>query len=162
MSKGTNHGLVVGSLGKDNADYAKNINVKDIHMINCGKAAGIKVYEGGDARGSSTVTNVTISDVLVDGCDYGFQLQSCYGAKKNCDESPSEAIIDQIFLKNFHGSTNDKKAPVTANINCPAAGTCNLHFSDWDVKPPSGTAKILCDDVDNADLGISCEAGASG
>ena len=74
MLPGTNHGLIIGSLGKTNADFAKNIFIEDITMINCGKAAGIKVYEGGSGRGTSTVTNVTWDGVTVDGCDYGASL----------------------------------------------------------------------------------------
>ncbi|KFY05925.1 hypothetical protein V492_08231, partial [Pseudogymnoascus sp. VKM F-4246] len=77
---GTNHGLVVGSLGKDNDDSVKNVYVTRATMINCGKAAGIKVYAGGSDHGTSTVSNVTWDGVDVQGCDYGAQIQSCYGA----------------------------------------------------------------------------------
>ncbi|KAI9147148.1 putative endo-xylogalacturonan hydrolase A [Paramyrothecium foliicola] len=160
---GTNHGLVIGSLWKDNADFAKNIYIKDITMINCGKAAGIKVYEGGSGRGTSTVTNVTWDGVTVDGCDYGVQVQSCYGTDEaGCKENPSKALIDQIYFRNFVGTTNSKKQPVTANINCPGAGTCSLRFSGWNVKAPSGTPKLLCNGIDNKDTGITCVSGASG
>ncbi|KAH6658575.1 hypothetical protein BKA67DRAFT_512659 [Truncatella angustata] len=90
--------LVVGSLDKD-------IYVKDVTMINCGKAAGIKVYEGG--RGTSSVTNVTWDGATVDGCDYGVQIQSCYGTDAaGCAANPSKAILDQIYFKNFKGTTN--------------------------------------------------------
>lgn len=52
---------------------------------------------------------------------------------------------------------------MTANLNCPSAGTCDISFVDWAVKTPTGTAKVLCDNVDSTStLGITCVSGASG
>jgi galacturan 1,4-alpha-galacturonidase len=159
---GTNHGLVVGSLGKTNADTVKNIYVNKATMINCGKAAGIKVYNGGSTHGTSTVSNVTWNDVVVDGCDYGAQVQSCYGATDaECVANPSAASLTGIYFKNFRGTTNSKKSPNVANLNCPGAGTCNLYFTSWAVNPPSGTAVNQCANIDNSP-GITCTSGASG
>ncbi|KAL4863528.1 putative endo-xylogalacturonan hydrolase A [Aspergillus spectabilis] len=119
---GTNHGT--------------NVYVTDLTMTNCGKAAGIKLYPGGSSHGTAAVTNVTWDGVTVDGCDYGVQIQSCYG-------------------------TSAEDSPVVAILNCPAAGTCGLSFSSWDVDPPSGLAEILCDNIEG-DSGITCVPGASG
>lgn len=80
----------------------KNVHVSNVTMANCGKAAGIKVYEGGRNRGSSTVSNVRWDGVTVDGWNYGVQLQSCYGTDDTgCDANPSKAVIGQFYFKNF-------------------------------------------------------------
>ncbi|KAH8202495.1 hypothetical protein TruAng_003303 [Truncatella angustata] len=58
-------------------------------------------------RGTSSVTNVTWDGATVDGCDYGVQIQSCYGTDAaGCAANPSKAILDQIYFKNFKGTTN--------------------------------------------------------
>ncbi|KFZ04011.1 hypothetical protein V502_10482 [Pseudogymnoascus sp. VKM F-4520 (FW-2644)] len=159
---GTNHGLVVGSLGKDNADFVKNIYVTRATMINCGKAAGIKVYPGGSTHGTSTVSNVTWDGVDVQGCDYGAQIQSCYGSDAaDCDVNPSLASLSGIYFKNFKGTTNDKQAPAVANLNCSPPMLCDLHFSDWAVKNPSGATVNYCANIDGSP-GITCTSGASG
>jgi galacturan 1,4-alpha-galacturonidase len=157
------HGLSVGSLAKTNADTVKNVYVSGATMIDSTKAAGIKLYEGGSSHGTATVTNVTWDGVTVNGCDYAFQVQSCYGSESDadCEDNPSAAVLDQIYIKNFSGTTSSTYAPVTANINCPSAGTCNLKFTDWSVGTASGTAKILCNNIDGSP-GITCVSGASG
>ncbi|KAL3488198.1 pectin lyase-like protein [Aspergillus germanicus] len=159
---GTNHGTVVGSLGKTNDDYVKNVYVKDLTIINCGKAAGIKVYPGGPSYGTSTVTNVTWDTVTVEGCDYGVQVESCYNrGDDECDANPSAANLTDINFINFAGITNAKRAPAVANLNCPAAGICDLMFSGWDVDTPNGSPEVLCENLDG-DHGITCVPGASG
>ena len=80
-------------------------------MVNCGKAAGIKVYPGGSTHGTSTVSNVTWDGVTVSGCDYGAQIQSCYGSTAaECTANPSAASLTGIYFKNFKGTTNTKYA----------------------------------------------------
>ncbi|KAH8589859.1 putative extracellular exo-polygalacturonase [Bisporella sp. PMI_857] len=159
---GSSHGLSVGSLGKTNADTVKNVYVTNAKMINCTKAAGIKVYDGASTHGTSTVSNVTWDGVTVDGCDYGAQVQSCYGATAaDCAANPSAASLTGIYFKNFQGTTNSKEAPVISNLNCPASGTCDLYFTNWNVVPPTGTATNLCANIDNTP-GITCTSGASG
>ncbi|OBT63740.1 hypothetical protein VE03_06147 [Pseudogymnoascus sp. 23342-1-I1] len=159
---GTNHGLVVGSLGKDNADFVSNVYVTRATMINCGKAAGIKVYPGGSTHGTSTVSNVTWDGVDVQGCDYGAQIQSCYGSDAaDCEVNPSLASLSGIYFKNFKGTTNDKQAPAVANLNCSPPMLCDLHFTDWAVKNPSGATVNYCANIDGSP-GITCTSGASG
>ncbi|PMD49720.1 glycoside hydrolase family 28 protein [Hyaloscypha bicolor E] len=159
---GTNHGLSVGSLGKTNADWVKNVYVTGATMINCSKAAGIKVYPGGSTHGTSTVSNVTWDGVTVSGCDYGAQIQSCYGSTAaECTADPSAASLTGIYFKNFQGTTNTKYEPAVSNLDCPPAGTCDLYFASWAVVPPAGTAENLCANIDYSQ-GITCTAGASG
>lgn len=159
---GTNHGLSIGSLGKTNADYVKNVYVTDATMINCGKAAGIKLYPGGPTHGTSTVSNVTWDGVTVSGCAYGAQIQSCYDSTATeCTEYPSAASLTGIYFKNFKGTTNTEYEPVVSNLDCPPDGTCDIYFTSYDVSPPSGTAVNECAYIDSSP-GITCSSGASG
>ncbi|KAH8662403.1 glycoside hydrolase family 28 protein [Xylariales sp. PMI_506] len=159
---GTNHGTVVGSLGQSNADYVSNIYVTNLDMINCGKAAGIKLYAGGPDFGTATVTNVTWDTVTVDGCEYGVQIQSCYNNDATyCAEYPSAAVLEDIYFKNFKGTTNTQVEPDVANIDCPGAGTCDIYFTNWNVVSPSGKGVNLCANIDSSP-GITCTSGASG
>ncbi|KAH6681426.1 glycoside hydrolase family 28 protein [Halenospora varia] len=159
---GTNHGLSVGSLGKDNADSVKNVYVTRATMINCGKAVGIKLYPGGSAHGTSAVSNVTWDGVDVQGCDYGAQIQSCYASDASyCASNPSLATLSGIYFKNFKGTTNSKRAPAVANLDCTASMTCDLHFTSWAVKSPSGATVNYCANIDGSP-GITCTSGASG
>jgi galacturan 1,4-alpha-galacturonidase len=131
-------------------------------MIDSTKAVGIKLYPGGSDYGTSTVSNVTWDGVTVQNCGYAAQIQSCYSSDADyCDEYPSEASLTGIYFKNFAGTTSTSYSPVTANINCPAGGTCDLYFSDWSINAPSGTSEVLCNDIDTSP-GITCVSGASG
>jgi len=159
---GTNHGLSVGSLGKANADSVQNVFVTGATMINCTKAVGIKLYPSGPAYGTSAVSNVTWDGVTVDNCDYGAQVQSCYGTTAaECAANPCAASLTSISFKNFKGTTNDKKAPAVANLNCPLVGTCGLHFENFNIAPPTGTAVALCANTHD-NIGVRCTAGANG
>lgn len=159
---GTNHGLSVGSLGVSNADFVKNVYVTRATMANCGKAAGIKLYPGGSTHGTSTVTNVTWDGVIVEGCDYGAQIQSCYGSTAaDCAANPSLATLSGIYFKNFQGTTNSKQAPAVANLDCSPGMLCDLHFTNWNVKNPSGSTVNYCANIDG-NPGITCTSGASG
>jgi galacturan 1,4-alpha-galacturonidase len=156
------HGLSVGSLGKTNADWVKNVYVTGATMIGSTKAVGIKVYPGGSSHGTSTVSNITYDGVTVDNSDYAAQIQSCYGeTAEYCTSNPSKASITDVYFKNFKGKTSSKYNPNLANINCPASGTCTVYFSGWTVTPYSGTGKYLCANLDNTP-GITCSSGASG
>lgn len=155
------HGLSVGSLGKENADSVANIYVSNATMINSAKAVGIKTYPGG--YGSATVTNVTYSGVVVDGCDYAIQIQSCYGVDDDdyCDSNPGSADLEGIVFENFSGTTSDKYDPATSNIDCGADGTCDITISGYTVNAPSGDGEVLCANTPSS-LGVDCTDGASG
>lgn len=132
-------------------------------MTDCTKAVGIKLYNGGSSHGSSTVSNVTYDGVTVNGCEYAAQIQTCYGATSDadCAANPASASLTEINFKNFKGTTNSKYAPVVSNLNCELSGSCDIHFSNYAVHPPSGTAKNLCNGVSSS-AGITCSSGASG
>lgn len=107
--------------------------------------------------------NVTFDGVTVASSDYAAQIQSCYNEDASyCASNPSTAKVTDVYFKNFKGTTSSKYAPTVANINCPAAGTCNVHFSGWTVTTPNGSPKYLCANIDNSSPGVSCSSGASG
>ncbi|KAH8204168.1 hypothetical protein TruAng_001720 [Truncatella angustata] len=158
------HGLSVGSLGNKHGatDTVSNIYVNGATMVDSTKAAGIKLYPAGADHGTAVVKNVTWENVVVDNCDYAFQIQSCYSEDTDyCDDTPSTATLTGIVVKGFSGTTSDKYEPTVANINCPAGGTCDVALSGMTVKPPSGSAEYLCANTPSS-LGITCTSGASG
>ncbi|TPX08698.1 uncharacterized protein E0L32_009887 [Thyridium curvatum] len=158
------HGISVGSLGggAGKTDSVTNVYVSGATMVDSTKAAGIKLYPGGSAHGTSVVRNVTFENFDVQNTEYAFQIQSCYGEDQSyCDANPSTAQLSQVMAKGFRGATAKKYAPTVANINCPAAGSCGVSLSDFTVKPPSGTAKYLCSNTPS-NLGVACSGSASG
>ncbi|GIJ90493.1 hypothetical protein Asppvi_009448 [Aspergillus pseudoviridinutans] len=156
------HGISVGSLGKSSADTVQNVYAHGITMINSSKAAGIKTYPSGNGHGLSTVKNVTFSDFTVQGCDYAFQIQSCYGESASyCASNPGNAVLQDIVVKGFSGTTSSKYDPVVANLDCGADGTCGVSVSDFTVKAPSGKATVQCANTPS-NLGVTCTSGASG
>lgn len=158
------HGISVGSLGKTagTTDTVNNIYVRKANMIDATKAVGIKVYPGGSAHGTVVVSNITWDDVTCTNCGYAAQIESCYAAEsdEDCKNNPSKALITGITFKNFKGKTSTKYGVNIANINCPAAGTCDVEFENWSVVPGSGgTPKYLCANIDSTP-GIPCSPGA--
>jgi polygalacturonase len=155
------HGLSVGSLGSSGDDTVKNVYVSGATMINSTKAAGIKTYPSGGDHGLSTVTNVTWSGVVVDGCDYAIQIQSCYGEDASyCEENPGDAVLTDVVFEGFSGTTSGKYGDVTGNMDCGADGTCGVTVSDYTILAPDGESEVLCANTD--DLGVTCTSGASG
>lgn len=131
-------------------------------MISSTKAAGIKTYPSGGSHGLSTVTNVTWTNVDVQGCEYAIQIQSCYGEDEEyCEDNPGDAVLTGITFDGFSGTTNDKYDPVTGNLNCGSAGTCDVTVSNYQVKASSGDGEVLCANTPG-DLGVECTSGASG
>lgn len=156
------HGLSVGSLGKSSNDVVRNIYVSGAKMINSTKAAGIKTYPSGGSHGQSTVSNVTWTDVTVDGCDYAIQIQSCYGEDADyCEDNPGNAQLSDIIFDGFSGKTSGKYDEVTGSLNCGADGTCGVKVSSYTVTAPDGNSKVLCANTPSG-LGVSCTSGASG
>lgn len=85
---------------------------------------------GGD-YGLSTVTNVTWSGVLVDGCDYAIQTQSCYGEDASyCEEYLGDAVLTDVVFEGFSGTTSGKYGHVTGNMDGGADGTCEVVAPD--------------------------------
>ncbi|KAF9880836.1 extracellular exo-polygalacturonase [Colletotrichum karsti] len=158
------HGLSIGSLGKTagSTDFVKNVFVGNAIMKTSTKAAGIKVYPGGSTHGIATVSNVTWDGVVVDNSDYAFQVQTCYGETAEfCASNPPTSQITDIFVKNFSGTTSTKYKGVTANVNCPVKGSCEIAFTNWKVKAGSGTATVACANSGSV-TGVTCSSGASG
>ncbi|KAI1116799.1 glycoside hydrolase family 28 protein [Nemania sp. NC0429] len=159
------HGLSVGSLGSKSGatDTVQHVYVRGATMVNSTKAAGIKLYPGGSAHGTAVVRNVTWEDVVVDGSEYAFQIQSCYGEDAAyCAGAPSTAQLSDVYVRGLSGVTSPKYGSTTMNINCPAKGTCGVALSGVTVRPPSGgEAKVLCAHTPG-NLGVACSSGASG
>ncbi|KAJ5623021.1 hypothetical protein N7490_011626 [Penicillium lividum] len=155
------HGLSVGSLGKSNDDTVKNVYVSGATMVNSTKAAGIKTYPSGGSHGVSTVSNVTWSGVVVEGCDYAIQIQSCYGEDSSyCEEYPGDAVLSGVVFEGFSGTTSGKYGSVTGNMDCGADGSCGVKVSGYTVVAPDGDSEVLC--ANTEDLGVTCTSGASG
>lgn len=129
-------------------------------MVNSSKAVGIKYYPGG--FGNAVVKNVTYDGVTVTNSDYAIQIQSCYGQDADyCTTNPSNATLEDVFFKNFKGTTSTKYKGVTSNLNCSEGDVCDVHVSGYEMKAGSGTAEVLCANTPS-DLGVGCVAGASG
>ncbi|KGO69593.1 Glycoside hydrolase, family 28 [Penicillium italicum] len=77
------HGLSLESLGKNNKGFVKNVHVSGAKMIKLTKVVGIKMYSPGNGHAKSTVSNTTLSNIVVYGCDYAIRIQSCYGENKD-------------------------------------------------------------------------------
>lgn len=97
-----------------------------------------------------------------DQCEYAVQIQSCYGSDAaTCASTPSKAVLTDIYFKNFSGKTKTQAGAVTSNINCPAAGTCNVYFTNYQVTSSVSTSTVLCNNIDSSP-GITCVSGATG
>jgi polygalacturonase len=159
---GTNHGVSIGSLGESGDSTVQNLYVTNLSMSGCSKAAGIKLYASGPDYGTATVSNVTYQGVTVDDCDYGLQIQSCYnGDTTYCAEYPTTASLTDVYFNDFSGTTSGKYGSVVANLDCSLDMTCDVYVEDFSVKPPSGTAEVLCANFD-VSPGVTCTSGASG
>ncbi|KAJ6177872.1 hypothetical protein N7519_008333 [Penicillium mononematosum] len=156
------HGLSVGSLGKGSDDFVKNVHVSGATMIKSTKAVGIKTYPSGNGHGMSTVSNVTFTDIVVDGSDYAIQIESCYGEDENyCVENPGNADLTGIVFDKISGKTSGKYKAVTGSLACGARGTCDVKVGAYTVEAPSGGSEVLCANTPS-DLGVKCTPGASG
>ncbi|KAJ5521149.1 hypothetical protein N7527_005264 [Penicillium freii] len=156
------HGLSVGSLGKSGKDFVKNVHVSGARMIKSTKAVGIKTYPTGNGHAKSTVSNITFTDIVVDGCDYAIQIQSCYGEDDDyCVKNPGDSDLTGIVFENISGKTSGKYKAVTGSLSCGARGTCDVKVSDYTVVAPTGGSEVQCANTP-AKLGVKCTAGASG
>ncbi|KAF5379882.1 hypothetical protein D9757_007172 [Collybiopsis confluens] len=154
------HGLSVGSLGEGTTgNSVTNVLVSGATMKTSSKATGIKLWDGSAGHGVATVSNVTFNDITVDSSDYAAQIQVCYESTGTC--VPSAHQLSGVVFSNFQGTTSGNEGSVIANMDCPADGTCGIKFESFNVKPPSGTAQILCSNVPSSS-GITCNGVASG
>ena len=159
----SSRGISVGSLGYSHGLFTvQNVYASNIKMINSQSAARIKVFPGGPRHGPVIVSNVTIENLTSDNSQYAFRVQTCYSSSTSeCEEYPSAAIISNVKLINFTGTTSTKYDPDVANINCPPKGTCDLTFVGWNVTSPSKNSTVLCNHYDHPS-GVVCTPGAFG
>ncbi|KAJ5933073.1 hypothetical protein N7516_007562 [Penicillium verrucosum] len=156
------HGLSVGSLGKTAEDFVKNVHVSGARMVKSTKAVGIKTYPTGNGHAKSTVSNITFTDIVVDGSDYAIQIQSCYGEKGDyCVKNPGDSDLTGIVFDNISGKTSGKYKAVTGSLSCGARGTCDVKVSGYTVVAPTGGSEVQCANTPSK-LGVKCTAGASG
>ncbi|GKZ37826.1 hypothetical protein AbraIFM66950_009615 [Aspergillus brasiliensis] len=158
------HGLSLGSLASTagTTDTVSNGFYSGITMINNTKAAGVKFFPGGSTYGSAIVSNVTWENIVVQNCDYAFQVQTCYEADTDyCATYPSNSQLLDVVVRNMSGYTSSHYAPVAMNIDCPANGTCDITMSDIDIVSTGSSTEFLCANTPS-DIGINCTAGASG
>ncbi|CAI7579858.1 unnamed protein product [Penicillium discolor] len=156
------HGISVGSLGKSAKDFVKNVHVSGAKMIKSTKAVGIKTYPTGNGHAKSTVSNVTFTDIVVDGCDYAIQIQSCYGEDGDyCVKNPGDSDLTGIVFDNVSGKTSGKYKAVTGSLSCGARGTCDVKVKGYTVVAPTGGSEVQCANTPST-LGVKCTAGASG
>ncbi|CAK5275013.1 unnamed protein product [Mycena citricolor] len=146
------HGLSVGSLGggQGSSDVVSNAILGPATMINSAKAVGIKLYQGGSTTGTATISNVTWTDITVQNCDYAVQIQSCYGAANTANCVANTDSLTGVTFNNIHGTTSSHYAPVVANMNCSPGAVCDVVLKSFNVKPPSGTAQVLCSNIDGS------------
>ncbi|KAF4767604.1 hypothetical protein N7455_011372 [Penicillium solitum] len=156
------HGISVGSLGKSAKDFVKNVHVSGARMIKSTKAVGIKTYPTGNGHAKSTVSNITFTDIVVDGCDYAIQIQSCYGEKGDyCVKNPGDSDLTGIVFDDIRGKTSGKYKAVTGSLSCGARGTCDVKVKGYTVVAPTGGSEVQCANTPST-LGVKCTAGASG
>ncbi|EKV12182.1 Polygalacturonase-2 [Penicillium digitatum] len=155
------HGLSVGSLGKNNKDFVKNVQVSGARMSKSTKAVGIKTYPSGNGHAKSTVSNITFSDIIVDGCDYAIQIQSCYGEDAdNCVKNPGDSDLTGIVFRNVSGKTSGKYQAVTGSLLCGSRGVCDIEVDGYTVVAPIGGSEVQCANTPSK-LGVMCTSGTS-
>lgn len=158
------HGLSIGSLGSSHTanDTVSHSIFEGAVMQDSAKAAGIKIYPAGPDHGTGTVLNVTWKDIACDGCDYAFQVQTCYGEDETyCTANGNTGHVSDVIVQNFTGTTSGNYDDVVANIDCPNDGSCDIKMRDFDVKAPSGKSAVQCANTES-DIGVTCSSGASG
>lgn len=90
------------------------------------------------------MTNVSWTDVIVDGCDYAIQIQSCHGEDDDyCDEYPGDAVLTDIVFDGFSGTTSGKYDDVTSNLDCGEDGTCGVTITGYTIVAPDGESEVL-------------------
>ncbi|KAL2206865.1 pectin lyase-like protein, partial [Sarocladium strictum] len=140
------HGISVGSLGKGigKDDTVTNVYVRNAIMDGATKGVGIKLYPGAPNFGTAYVKNITWEDFTIKGAEYAVQIQSCYNKDYDyCETNPTTAVLQDIKMRNFKGTTGTKHGNIVANMNCPVGKTCGITFEKFDVKSPSGERIFL-------------------
>ncbi|KAK7698149.1 hypothetical protein SLS64_012824 [Diaporthe eres] len=166
------HGISVGSLGQypGEFDIVENVFVTNISMHNASDGARIKVWPNvasalsGDLQGgggSGRVDNITYDGMFIDNVDYAIEITQCYGQKNLtlCLEYPSPLTIENIYFRNFKGTTSKKYSPDIGLFACSSKEVCgNIYAENIDVVSPAGGDEASCLNVDESALDVTCEA----
>lgn len=165
------HGISVGSLGQypGEFDIVENVFVTNISMHNASDGARIKVWPNvasalsGDLQGgggSGRVDNITYDGMVIDNVDYAIEITQCYGQKNLtlCLEYPSPLTIENIYFRNFKGTTSKKYSPDIGLFACSSKEVCgSIYAENIDVVSPAGGDDASCLNVDESDLDVTCQ-----
>ncbi|KAI0506287.1 polygalacturonase [Xylaria bambusicola] len=167
------HGISVGSLGQYQGEYdiVEDIYVYNISMSNASDGARIKIWPGvppnttgsNSGGGAGYVRNVTYELFYNQNNDWAIELTQCYFAesKEACAMYPAVLQVEDIFFKDFYGTTSAKHDPQVGSLVCSDPSVCkNIRASNIAIIPPSGkTAEWICTNMDKGLLDINCVAG---
>lgn len=166
------HGISVGSLGQypGEFDIVEDVFVTNISMHNASDGARIKVWPNvasalsGDLQGgggSGRVNNITYDGMFIDNVDYAIEITQCYGQSNLtlCLEYPSPLTIENIYFRNFQGTTSKKYSPDIGLFACSSKEVCgNIYAENIDVLSPAGNDDASCLNVDETALDVTCQA----
>ena len=165
------HGISVGSLGQyaGETDLVEDVYVYNISMANATDGARIKVWPGvpsalsGDLQGgggTGSVRNITYDTMQLSNVDYSIEVTQCYGQSNQtlCFQFPSNLTIQDVYFRDFTGSTSKKYDPIVGTIVCSSDSVCSdIDANDINVQSPKGFAEFTCGNVDESLLvGLNC------
>ncbi|KAI0018736.1 polygalacturonase [Xylariomycetidae sp. FL0641] len=166
------HGISVGSLGQyqGQVDIVQDIYVYNISMSNASDGARIKIWPGvppnttgsDEGGGEGYVRNVTYELYYNDNNDWAIELTQCYFAESQeaCDNYPASLVIEDIYFKDFYGTSSSEHDPEVGTLICSDPSVCkNIHAENINITPPSGEkAEWVCTNMDEDLLDINCVA----
>ncbi|KAL3443424.1 exo-polygalacturonase A [Aspergillus insuetus] len=167
------HGISVGSLGQyqGETDLVEDIYVYNVTMTNATDVARIKVWPGvapgttgsSSGGGLGLVRNVTYEGMRSVNNDHVISVSQCYYAadQETCNENPSSLVIEDIYFRDFEGTTSKKYDPRIGELTCSSPDVCHdFHLSDINVTPPSGQEPYFgCANMEGSNLDeITCMA----
>ncbi|KAK7203241.1 putative exopolygalacturonase X [Myxozyma melibiosi] len=165
------HGISVGSLGQyiGVTDIVENVLVSNVAMSNASDGARIKVWPGADPTSTATdvgggggyVRNITYDGMTVSNVDYAIEITQCYMQKNftACSLTTASLIIEDIWFKNFSGTTSSKYGEVVGTLVCSSPDVCNeIYAENISVVSTAGTDLYTCYNIDESELGLECEA----
>ncbi|KAI1497799.1 polygalacturonase [Biscogniauxia marginata] len=164
------HGISVGSLGQyqGQVDIVQDLYVYNISMSNASDGARIKIWPGvppnttnsEEGGGDGYVRNVTYELFNNNNNDWAIQLTQCYFAdsQEACDMYAASLVIQDIYFKDFYGTTSSKNDPQVGSLICSDPSVCkNIQAQNINVSPPSGeTSEWICTNMDENTLEINC------
>jgi len=141
------HGISVGSLGQFPGmfDIVENVTAVNIRMSNAQNGARIKAWAGNNV-GGGVVKNVTFNSFVVNKVDNPIVVDQCYmTSASDCAKFPSNVFIQDIWFNSISGTSSGS---LVAALSCSPDGRCSdINVNDFTVLPPSGTARLTCQNV---------------